>query len=103
MTNRENLYIVAEEECAEIAEAISKIIRFGEREKFDPAIPSITNEKNLLIEYYQLQAIMDMLMDSGYIERPTQREINSIKDTKKIIVEHYRKKSEDLGIIKEEN
>ena len=30
MTNRENLYIVAEEECTEIAEAISKIIRFGE-------------------------------------------------------------------------
>ena len=31
MTNRENLYIVAEEKCAEIAEAISKIIRFGEQ------------------------------------------------------------------------
>ena len=104
MTNRENLYIVAENECFEIAKAISKIIRYGEH-NYDPMNPIITNERRLLIEYYQLQAVMNMLMDKGYIERPILENIDSIavEDVRKTMVEHYRKKSEDLGIIKEES
>ena len=78
MNNIENLYIVASEECAEMQQCISKILRFGEN-NHQPERPNNTNTIELLTEYYQLQNVMEMIIDHGVLGHMSEKEIESIK------------------------
>lgn len=98
MNNIENLYIVASEECAEIQQCISKILRFGEN-NYHPNRPDETNAKELLTEYYQLQGVMEMIIDEGVLECMSEDEIKIIKEKKKRKVSDYAQLSKSLGLI----
>ena len=98
MNNIENLYIVASEECAEIQQCISKILRFGEN-NYHPNRPDDTNAKELLTEYYQLQGVMEMIIDEGVLECMSEDEIKIIKEKKKRKVSDYAQLSKSLGLI----
>ena len=78
MNNIENLYIVASEECAEMQQCISKILRFGES-NHHPDRPNDTNAIELLTEYYQLQSVMEMIIDHGVLGHMSEKEIEAIK------------------------
>lgn len=88
MTGRiKNLLIVAMEECSEIIKACSKAIRFGLDTKFDDFDDNHKTE--ILIEYYQLQAIIERLQKDGAIPYFNEKRIKSIKKHKIEKVQKY--------------
>lgn len=99
MNNIENLFVVASEECAEMQQSISKILRFGER-NHHPDRPDDTNAKELLTEYYELQGVMEMIINQGILGHMTEEQIKYIKKNKKRKVSVYAQLSKDLGLIR---
>lgn len=63
MTIKENNYVVAMEECNELSKELSKILRFGLNNKCDE-LPDKNNANALLMEYFQLKAMMEKIIDS---------------------------------------
>lgn len=100
MNSTENLFIVASEECAEIQQCISKTLRFG-ADDCHPDRPESTNEIELLTEYYQLQAVMELLMEKGALKTLSAEEIEAIKASKKAKVMKYAEYSKQAGLLKE--
>lgn len=100
MTKGENLLVTLSEECAEVQQAVSKALRFG-KDNYNPATPQITNELEILTEYYQLVAVMEMLIDGGELRQLGDYDITKIKSSKKYKVGLYQSMSCDLGRIKD--
>jgi hypothetical protein len=98
MTKLENLYIVVMEECSEMQQSISKILRFGENNSHPNRLDS-TNAKELLTEYYQLQAVMEMIIEQGVLGNISEDEIADIKFGKRRNVRAYMHLSEELDRI----
>lgn len=86
------------EECSEIQKEISKSMRFG-LGNYHPLTPEITNEDNLLEEYYQLQAVIEYLQNVGVIKIIGKDKIQRIKQNKIDKVLKYEKLSERIGMI----
>lgn len=82
MKKLDYLLTVLAEECSEVIKAASKSIRFG-LGNHNPATPSTTNEYELVEEYYQLQAMMEMLQDDGFVSRLPAEKVEKIKAAKK--------------------
>ena len=99
MNEMENLYVIAMEECAEIQQCISKILRFGEQ-NYHPNSAGITNADELLKEYYQLQTVMEMIINKGILGTLSEDKIKEIKQSKYHNIIHYAKVSKNNGRIK---
>ena len=100
MTKSENLFVTLMEECAEVQQAVSKVTRFGSN-GYNPAAPQKTNGADVLTEYYQLIAVMEMIIDRGILPQLDKDNIDRIKADKKLKVMHYQDVSCDIGCIKE--
>ena len=61
MNKIENISVTVMEECAEVQQAISKSLRFG-YDCCNPLNPEMNNAQDILIEYYQLEAMMELLI-----------------------------------------
>lgn len=96
MTKNENLLVTLMEECAELQQAVSKALRFG-MDNHHPSAPGETNEMNIMTEYYQLVAVMDMLVVSGVLRDGVPA--SQIKNRKRENVERYQQMSAELGLI----
>lgn len=96
MTRNENLLLTLAEECAEVQQSVSKVLRFG-KSCCNPAVPNTTNELDVLTEYYQLTAVMEILLDKGVLSQLDDLTITKIKAEKKYKVEHYLDVSYRLG------
>lgn len=90
MTKREYLYTVLMEEAAEVSQAASKILRFGEQ-AYDPAdIDKKTNATSLIEEIQHLKAAVEMLESEGYLAMlHPYLALDAIKHNKKNKVTHY--------------
>ena len=67
MTKREYLYTVLMEEAAEVSQAASKIMRFGEQ-AYNPADKEMKDNLAILYEEWShLTAAIEMLIDEGII------------------------------------
>ena len=55
---------IAQEECAEVIQAISKIFRFG----FDSTHNGVTNREHLEVELGDLQCMIDLLTEKGVVD-----------------------------------
>lgn len=78
MNITEHLLTVAAEECAEIAQAIAKALRFG----LDDAHPkngNLGNRELIAREYEDLLGVMDMLQKRGILRPPTHLAITAKK------------------------
>lgn len=100
MTKSENLLVTLSEECAEVQQAVSKVLRFG-RDNYNPVTPEVTNGLEVLTEYYQLVAVMEMLVESGVHKQLGDYEIIKIKASKKYKVNFHQSISQDCGCIKD--
>ena len=104
MTIDENLLVCVGEECGEIQQEASKILRFGTNHKR----PSKSNKKYdtngdaLMVEFYQLMAVIEMLQEQNVLPVFDIRDIKNIKRNKKNKIDYYIKKSKELGRIKED-
>lgn len=76
------LFVCLMEEAAEVQQAVSKLIRFGSN-NHNPKNPETTNSEDIMIEYYQLQAVMELLQEKGKLPILTTDEIRNIKKYKK--------------------
>lgn len=97
MNKIENISIVVMEECAEVQQAISKSLRFG-YDCCNPENPDTNNAKDILTEYYQLQAMMELLIaESGLSKYCSDEEIIQIKNNKVKKFLKYQEISKELG------
>lgn len=69
--------VVAMEECAEVQQALSKAIRFG-ADNHHPNEPETTNGYQVLKEFHQLRAVMDMIVSRGYIPNIPDEEVENV-------------------------
>lgn len=91
MNNTENLFVIASEECAEIQQVISKALRFGS-DSHHPDRPYITNAEEIMTEYYQLCAVLDILKEQGHLPSFSDAKILDIMNNKAKNIEKWRKK-----------
>lgn len=58
--------LILQEECAEVIQAASKVFRFGEESRW-PSEDSASTHECLAMEVGQVLAMIDILIESGYI------------------------------------
>ncbi len=83
---------IAQEECAEVIVAISKISRFG-LDNFKPGKPK-TNRQHLAEEIGDLQAMIDLcivtgLVDEEEVNQATENKINKLKQWSNIFKDNH--------------
>ena len=101
MNKIENISLVIMEECAEVQQAISKCLRFG-YDCYNPQFPNTNNGKDVLKEYFQLQAMMELLMEeSGLKNYMTEKEIAETKKHKIEKFLEYQNRSIELEKVQE--
>lgn len=97
MNRREQLITIAAEECAEVAQRLSKVNRFGWGQRQTPQHP--TNVDRVMAEFYDLVAVLEM---AGF---PIREELanhvyaNDLIDRKKEKVEAHLVESAALGTL----
>ena len=60
---QKEILLIAQEECAEVVQAISKVFRFG----MDDEFKGITNREHLEEELGDLMCMIDLIIDSGMV------------------------------------
>lgn len=93
MTRIDHLLVILMEECAEVQQAVSKILRFGSHDGY----PGTTRQNitDLGIELAQVQAVVEMLVDEGVLTE--QMLPSSVVSEKKRKVEEFLGYSKKLG------
>lgn len=96
LTYGEYLLTVAGEECAEIQQELAKCIRFGcSNHDPSPGAGSKSHAEKVIEEYYQLNAVMEMLYQKEVLSRPSKEEVQRIKNEKKAKVKKYFRQYEN--------
>jgi hypothetical protein len=97
MNRKEYLLTVASEECSEIAQAISKALRFG----LDDCKPNtaLCNSDKIMEEYYDLKAMIIRLQAEGYLPKIDKQRSEFMMAKKIAQVEAYITYSKDKGCI----
>lgn len=73
--NHTEIMLIAQEECAEVTQAISKVFRFG----IDGTHNGDTNRARLTEEVGDLQCMIDLMCEQGIISR---EQVNKAADAK---------------------
>ena len=66
LSTRELLLIAAIEECGELIQELSKVLRFGS-DGCHPDEPELQNVKRVMREYHQLEAVIALLQTKGIL------------------------------------
>lgn len=94
-----NLMMTTAEECGELIQAISKYCRFGPEDLCEETGAVYDNAEQIITEFYQLQAMIEMLQDRGILPIVDLIGQYNIKDAKKQKVNHYMTLSEKRGFV----
>ena len=97
MNRREHLLTILAEECAEVAQMVSKSLRFGLQEV--RAGQSLTNEQRLRHEILDLMAVHEMLIQEGTFSTISSDAVSKAIQTKKERVEKYLLHSKACGTL----
>lgn len=99
MNTQEYLLTVLAEEAAEIIQAVSKIQRFGLND-VGPA-RSKTNADQLMHEFYDLQAVMQLLQMNQILPTDPPSAVEDMIEYKQSKVTHYMNYSREQGCLDE--
>ena len=80
--NEMQALVILQEECAEVSQAISKCFRFGKDGEWE----GITNQRRLEAEIGDMLAMVDILIERGYISDST---VNASKKAKRIKIKEW--------------
>ena len=94
MNLKENLLVTVSEECAEVQQAVSKMLRFGY---------SSENKNEIMREFYQLCAMIEMCQAENILPVLSTNERDKIISEKKQKAQHYQKLSRVIGTLEEDN
>jgi hypothetical protein len=97
MKENEYLYQVAQEECAEVAQRLSKCSRFTVDE-IQPG-QDLTNGERVMQEFVDLIAVVEMLADAGYLPNIPSPKILEWSDAKKAKVKKFMAYSRERGTL----
>lgn len=97
MTRNENLLVTLMEECAEVQQSVSKALRFG-LDNLSP-VEQMRNKDLIMHEFYQLVAVVDMLVGDETLPQYDSSKVLRIKASKQEKVLNYQKFSKDAGLI----
>lgn len=93
MKLKENLLVTVSEECAEVQQAVSKTLRFGY---------SSENTNEIMREFYQLCAMIEMCQGEGILPFLSSKEQDNIISEKKQKVRVFQDVSWTIGTLEEE-
>lgn len=99
MTRTEILLTQMAEECNEIAQRVSKAIRFGLLEVQEGQ--EKTNAARIIQEFRDLQAVMELLEDAGALEKCVWARNVAAIEAKKAKVAAYLEHSRACGVLEE--
>ena len=99
MTEKESLYLQLSEECSEVSHRISKLLRFGPDEVQEGNTIE-TNSERLRYEINDALAVLRLLEEYGYVNKPSTQELQEHYLMKREKVIRYLNYSKSLGIIK---
>jgi hypothetical protein len=99
MTRTEHLLTILAEECAEVAQRVSKALRFGLAE-VQPGQPH-TNAERINAEVSDLMAVLEMLHDAGALPvlSPSMAVYKLAALSKKVKVEKFLEFSAGRGLV----
>lgn len=101
MQRHENLLITTMEECAEIQQSISKLLRFGDLNYCKEQDAIIDNNYNILKEYEQLKEMFNILLEYHILEDLTEEQKDEIRHNKRTKVFRYIEESKQLGLVED--
>ncbi len=87
---QKEVLLITQEECAEVTQAISKIFRFG----IDGSYKEITNRERLTEEAGDLHCMIELLLESGLINRKELLNASGLKRHKLIKLSNIFDKEE---------
>lgn len=94
MNKLEHFLTCVTEECAEIAHHTCKALRFGLSDRYPEK--EVTNAQEILAEFYDLSAVIEILIDEGELPKYSDNHIRMrIEDKKNKIyfwMEHAKKR-----------
>ena len=96
ISEKENLFVVAMEECAELSKELSKCLRFG-LDNHKPDRPDLKNYQALLEEYAQLCGTVERILSEYDIEMD-QKLFEQTKEYKNSKVDLYYDETKRVGI-----
>jgi len=100
MNRTEHLLSCAAEECNEIAQRVSKALRFGLDEA--QVGQELSNADRIVQEFRDLQAVMELLEDCDAIKRCVWiRDVNAIEEKKAKVEKYLRYAESTCGTLKE--
>ena len=97
MNRTEHLLSCLAEECAEVAQRVSKALRFGLSE-VQPGQP-FTNAERIQQECIDLLAVLEMLDDAEVVARSGGRELDDLLSAKKAKIEKFMRYAEEQGAL----
>ena len=80
--NQKEVMLIAQEECAEVVQAISKCFRFGPNDEYN----SVTNKQRLEEEVGDLLCMIQLMMHQGVID---ENNVNAASIQKRIKLERW--------------
>ncbi len=95
MNREEHLLTILAEECGETIQVASKALRFGLNDGYPDQ--EITNAEDLVNEFNDILAVMEILLKEGFIYQLMDREKIEMKKEK---VEKYMEYSKKVGKLK---
>lgn len=97
MTRQEHLLTILAEECAEVAQRVSKALRFSLTE-IQPGQP-LTNAERIVEELNHMSAMYEMLEDAGILKEDPLNSYFFQKQAKKQKVEKFLELSKAQGTL----
>ena len=99
MQRHENLLVTTMEECAEVQQSISKLLRFGDLNYCKEKDAIIDNNFEILKEFEQLKEMFNILFENHILEDLTEEQKENIKINKRNKVFKYLEESQQLGLL----